>query len=55
MIKCYNPDLLQYKCLNNPGFCGNEDTYKMGDKAKHVLNTSMLKNTYVVEFKFDKV
>lgn len=54
MIKCYNPDLVQDKCLYNPDFCGNEDTHKINDKTKHVLNTPMLKSSYVVDCKFDK-
>lgn len=54
MINCYNPDLVHYKYLDNPEICGNEDTYKMGDNTKHVLNTLLLKSSYVVDFKFDK-
>ncbi len=54
MINCYNPDLVHYKYLDNPEICGNEDTYKISDNTKHVLNTLLLKSSYVVDFKFDK-
>jgi len=55
MIICYNPDLVRNKRIDNPEICGNEDTTRKGDKTKHVLNTAMLKSSYVVDCKFDKL